>query len=578
MKQEILKFIQENSLNPFNQSKTSLKPIPSIYKTTDAKRVHNKTLSTISQNFIFPDTANILQFFNFTNDQDEVQKRQEFFKQILNEKNLSNSFLNKISKPRSWWKPRYDVVVVTEDADTFTKLKERNCPVQMITSEQDAVLLESREIVQVLNCPEFEIALESLPQAIFLKSIDEAYLERHLETFSGYIKIIEELKQNNLTEELKELTNQLTPLITLTDDGESQAIDPDKISSKVIEANEIIQEKIKELNIPGFQLIEILSKGKLPEEIKEIIHTTIEELEIPKNILEISIPLKLDEEELENLIQKQNSNEFSELAEEIKEHSNELKQIPKKIKELENNLLLLDFIAGINKFVKEDYNFPKTKEELIIENTNNIFLDNPQPISFNLSEGIKASILTGANSGGKTTLIEHIIQLISLTQLGLPTSGNNAIPLFEEIYYFAKNKGSDLKGAFETLLTQMSKINPGNKTLILADEIEAVTEPGVAGNIIAATTDYYIKQNCYLIIATHLGHEIQKILPQKTRIDGIEATGLTENFDLIVNHNPVLNKLAHSTPELIVEKMANKEQKPYFNFLNDFLKNKNQSS
>jgi lysophospholipid acyltransferase (LPLAT)-like uncharacterized protein len=47
--------------------------------------------------------------------------------------------------------------------------------------------------------------------------------------------------------------------------------------------------------------------------------------------------------------------------------------------------------------------------------------------------------------------------------------------LFSEIYYFAKNKGSTNKGAFETLLTQLSKIQPGKQTLILADEIESVT-------------------------------------------------------------------------------------------------------
>jgi hypothetical protein len=575
MKQEILKFIQENALNPFNQSKTPLKTNNSIYKTTDAKRIHNKTLSTISQNFVFADTANLLQFFTFTNNSNQIESRQNFFKEILTQSEINNNFLTSLKKPKSWWKPRYDVVVVTEDTDTFNELKKRNCPVQIITSEQDAVLLESREIVQVLNCPDFQMALESLPQAIFLKSIDEAYLERHLQTFSGYIEIIKELKQNKLTPELATLSNSLEPLIQLTQDGESNSIDPDKITSQIIEANEIIQERIKELNFQGFQLIEILSKGKLPEEIKNIIHEVIDELKIPKQVLEISIPLKLDEEELENLIQKQNANEFSNLAEKVKENASELKQIPKKLNELENQLLFLDFIAGINKFVKKDYLFPSVKEELIIENTKNIFLDKPEPISFNLSNEIKASILTGANSGGKTTLIEHVIQLISLSQIGLPQSGKNSLPLFEEIYYFAKNKGSDLKGAFETLLTQMSKIKPGNKTLILADEIEAVTEPGVAGNIIAATTDYYIKQNCYLIIATHLGHEIQKILPQNSRIDGIEATGLTEKFELIVNHNPVLGKLAHSTPELIVEKMANKEQKDYFIFLNNFLKNKN---
>jgi dsDNA-specific endonuclease/ATPase MutS2 len=118
----------------------------------------------------------------------------------------------------------------------------------------------------------------------------------------------------------------------------------------------------------------------------------------------------------------------------------------------------------------------------------------------------------------------------------------------------------------------MSKISPGNKTLILADEIESVTEPGVAGNIISSTAEFFIEQNCFLVVATHLGQEVQKYLPERTRIDGIEAKGLDENFDLIVDHNPVLGRLANSTPELIVEKMAKSSQNIYFKFLNEKLK------
>ena len=72
-----------------------------------------------------------------------------------------------------------------------------------------------------------------------------------------------------------------------------------------------------------------------------------------------------------------------------------------------------------------------------------------------------------------------------------------------------------------------------------------------------------------------MGYEIQKILPEKTRIDGIEAKGLDENFELIVDHNPVLGRLAHSTPELIVKKMAKSSENSYFSFLNDFLERKN---
>jgi dsDNA-specific endonuclease/ATPase MutS2 len=146
------------------------------------------------------------------------------------------------------------------------------------------------------------------------------------------------------------------------------------------------------------------------------------------------------------------------------------------------------------------------------------------------------------------------------------------MPLFQEIYYFAKNKGSLNKGAFETLLVQMSKIKPGNKTLILADEIESVTEPGVAGKVISATCKFFLEQGCWLVVATHLGQEVQKTLPFGARVDGIEAKGLDENYELIVDHNPVLGRLANSTPELIVEKMANTYKEDYFKFVHNELK------
>lgn len=572
MKGEIINFIRENNLSPFSKIKTTIRQNNSIYKTQDAKKIHTKTLSTISKNFKFSETSNLFSLFQFTNSKEEIKKRQDFFEKIKSFGKLENHFLKNMKNPKKWWKPEYDVIVVTEDAETFNKLKKMDCPVQMIISEQDVSLLESRDIVQIINCPEYKIALESLPQSIFLRSLDEVYLERHLEEFSGWIQNIEILSQEKSTKSLKELSQKILPLKKLTNPEEIDKLDKDKIESKLIEANESIEEKLKEKTLTGINLINILSKGVLPDEIKEIINETIEEQKIPRNILEIGIPLKIDEEELEKKINEQEKSGFSKLAEEIKEYSNELKDIPKILKEISELLLFFDFISGVSQYMKENFEFPQTSENITIENSKNIFLENPQPISFNLKDNIKCSILTGANSGGKTTLIEHVLQLISLQQIGLPISGKIQLPLFEEIYYFAKNKGSNLKGAFETLLTQMSKIKPGNKTLILADEIEAVTEPGVAGNIIAATAKYYIQKNCFLIIATHLGHEIQKILPEKSRIDGIEATGLTENFELIVNHNPVLGRLAHSTPELIVEKMAKKEQKEYFEFLNNFLK------
>ncbi|MCA9485943.1 MAG: hypothetical protein KC506_03810 [Nanoarchaeota archaeon] len=260
------------------------------------------------------------------------------------------------------------------------------------------------------------------------------------------------------------------------------------------------------------------------------------------------------------------------VAESIKKNAKLLREVPVKLEKLERELLLFDFVSGVGRWLVGRDGIPNEGEEFYLKDAQNILLREPQPVSFYLNDSERCSVLTGANSGGKTTLLEHVIQYISCFQLGLPVSGELKTPLFSEVYYFAKTKGSMSKGAFETLLTQMSGITPGKKTLILADEIEAVTEPGVAGKMIAATAAYFLSKGCFMVIATHLGQEIAKAKPEGARIDGIEAKGLDEFNELIVDHNPVLGRLASSTPELIVEKMARSGGGAYFDFLNSFLK------
>ncbi len=575
MKERIAEFIIENNLSSFNQYKTPINLIKnSVYKTRDAKSVHNKVISKISQHFVFADTSNIFSMFNFTQDKEEIKSRQEFFKKVQTIGKQDNSFLKELRFPKKIWKPKYDIVVVTENSDTFSKLKEMNCPVQLLVSENDLIMLENRDLVQVIDCDEYGLALESLPQAVFLKNLEEVYLERHLEELSGWKNNLEILNKNKLSSSLNQLIEQLFPLLSLIDEKQSKVLTKDYVEKKVEEINNNISERIKFLNFSGNSLLTVLSKKVLPEELKQIVREEISKSDIPSTVLIEELPVKIFDEELEKTISRQNSNEYYDLAEEVKRKANELKEIPKKLRELNTALLIFDFVTGISQFIESEMQFTENSENLQIINSKNIFLEKPQAISFELDDYNRCSILTGANSGGKTTLIEHVIQLISLSQLGIPVYGKVSIPLFTDVYYFAKNKGSTNKGAFETLLTQMSQINPGNKTLILADEIEAATEPGVAGSIISSTAEYYLNQNCFLIIATHLGNEIQKILPEYARIDGIEAKGLTKEFDLIVDHNPVLGRLANSTPELIVERMANTNDNNYFKHLNNKLKNK----
>ena len=56
------------------------------------------------------------------------------------------------------------------------------------------------------------------------------------------------------------------------------------------------------------------------------------------------------------------------------------------------------------------------------------------------------------------------------------------------------------------------------------------------------------------------------------RIDGIEAQGLDENMDLIVDRNPKRNHIARSTPELIVRRLASRSQGPTSEIFSNLLK------
>lgn len=573
MKKRILEFIRNNNLSPFNKIKSSVKPNrESMYKTKDARLIHNKLVSILSSNFYFADTSNVFNFFNFSDNIETIEERQRFFKDINGR--MENSFLDGIAPPKKWWNPKYGIIAVTENEKTFKELQKVGCATKFLITQSDLDYLDEYDIVQAVDCPNFSRSLESLPQSVFLDSVDEVYLERYVQLLSAWSSNINILKNNKTTEEIGVIIEEVEELNYLLDDGKSSFIKAEVVEENLIKINQQISEEIKNFSVSGESLFTMLSKSIMPDELKKIVEMAIENIKLPKNLFTKSVPVTINKEELEELIKKQNMMEHTGIAERIKKNGNKLRKLPSMFEKLSDLIILFDFISGISNFISEKKSYPEDSQNFIIENSSNLFLENAQPISFYLNDNERCSILTGANSGGKTTLLEHIIQLISSLQFGLPTSGNIKMPLFSEIYYFAKNKGSLNKGAFETLLLQMSKIKYGKKTLILADEIESVTEPGVAGAIVCATADFFIKRGCFIVIATHLGKEIQKNLPKYARVDGIEAKGLDENYNLIVNHNPVLGRLANSTPELIIEKMANSYKTEYFNHIYNFIKTK----
>ena len=563
-----MEFVLGNGLSPFSSGKSSIRAEKSgIYKTKDARKIHREVLKRLSARFVFGESSNLWNCFGLGVDMNIIKRRQAFFSGLSVG---ACGFLKELEKPRASWKPRYDVVVVTEDEVSFVKLNELGCGVVLISNQNDVAELERYDVVQCVDCEDFRGMLERLPQSVFLDSVEDAYLERFLEELSGWRENFAILNGANVSKEIRECLDLLIESFALLENKEGKIITEGEVEVALEDINEEIGKEIKEMTISGKGLMKMLGEGKMPEGILDIVRSAIERSGIGEHVFNLGIPVTIDYKELESQIKIQSANEFSDLAEKIKRNASKLKGIPSILKRLKAEILVEDFCSGVMGYVAEDMIFPEVSGDLFLGDGLNLFLVKPQPVSFILNNEAKCSILTGANSGGKTTLLEHVLQNISLFGMGLPVRGEFRSPIFDEVYYFAKTKGSTSKGAFETLLMQMAGIirdDTDKKILILADEIEAVTEPGVAGKIIGATAEYFVKKGCFVILATHLGAEIAKSLPENARVDGIEASGLDEDFNLIVNHNPVLGKLASSTPELIVERMARSNGSEYFEFL-----------
>jgi len=59
----------------------------------------------------------------------------------------------------------------------------------------------------------------------------------------------------------------------------------------------------------------------------------------------------------------------------------------------------------------------------------------------------------------------------------------------------------------------------------------------------------------------------------EVRVDGIEAKGLDENYNLIVDRTPKMNYLAKSTPELILRMIYEKSDGKMKDIYKQILKN-----
>lgn len=193
----------------------------------------------------------------------------------------------------------------------------------------------------------------------------------------------------------------------------------------------------------------------------------------------------------------------------------------------------------------------------------NLFIDDPEPVSYSVGPaGLggpkeRTAILSGVNSGGKTTLMDLVAQVAILAHMGFPVpAADSRLSVFKSLYYFGKSRGTLGAGAFEATMRKFSILAGSERKLVLADELEAITEPGASAKIIASLLDELSRGGSAAVFVSHLAEDVARFAETDVRIDGIEALGLDEDNRLIVDRSPKYNRLAKSTPELIIERLA----------------------
>ncbi|UWG49554.1 DNA structure-specific ATPase involved in suppression of recombination, MutS family [Halalkaliarchaeum sp. AArc-CO] len=185
-----------------------------------------------------------------------------------------------------------------------------------------------------------------------------------------------------------------------------------------------------------------------------------------------------------------------------------------------------------------------------------------EPVDYRVS-GV--TLLSGVNSGGKTSTLDLLGLVAVLSAMGLPVPAEEArLRRFSGLHYYAKSQGTLDAGAFESTVREFGDLVDGaDDRLVLVDELESITEPGASAKIVAGILEELDRQDATAVFVSHLAREIREAADFSVAVDGIEAVGL-EDGELVVERSPVRNHLARSTPELIVEKLAGESDATFY--------------
>ena len=414
---------------------------------------------------------------------------------------------------------------------------------------------ESQNIAMVNNSSEM---YEIVPEVIL------SYYKKNYPIIKNALKIKEILGHDSILGDVIEIID------SLESDDIDETIFEDAVESSKRKADLKLKEAIKKVDLKGDEILDLLNKD-MPKKLQEIFDEVITEArkEVRENTgcsfdpFIQKYPIEIDNEELERIKKQEMSKKYVNAHEENVKAAQTLSTMKPIVEEEIHEILLFDYEFALGCFAHYyNLNPPELGNGFSFQNGIhlNLALENSievQKIDYTLESPNNVVLLTGANSGGKTTLLETIAQICIMSQMGLPVCASKArVKIVDEVYFFSKKRSLDA-GAFESFLrTFMPIVTLDTDKLILLDELEAITELEAAVKIISSFMDFISDSNSLAVIVTHMAREILKYTD--VRVDGIEAKGLDENYNLIVDRTPRMNYFARSTPELILRRMYEK--------------------
>ncbi|MBR0372004.1 MAG: endonuclease MutS2 [Methanobrevibacter sp.] len=416
---------------------------------------------------------------------------------------------------------------------------------------------------------------EGMPNLVMVNIDENDYEivpEKIINFFLQNRDIFERVHEIQKIRNKESVLGEIIPILDELNIVDKQEVDIDEVvNSLKYDMDEELEKSIKNIDLEGDEILNLLNNN-FPPKISKIFDDIISKRKkIIKEKTGIDFdpylrkyPIEIDEAEVERVKLERSSKKENDIFDIKKSAAIQLNSIKEKaVKEVED-VIKFDYDFTLGSFAYEyELTEPEFSDEIKLKGAIHLDLslkkDNAdiQKIDYELTKNENIALLTGANSGGKTTLLETLTQISIMAQMGLPVNAQYCeIKLFDEIYHFSKKRSLDA-GAFESFLNVFIPIvTTKSEKLVLLDELEGITELEAAVKIISTFIDMIKESNSYGIIVTHMARELMNYTD--VRVDGIEAKGLDENYNLIVDRTPKMNFLAKSTPELILKRIYEK--------------------